>query len=163
MKKDIFIDTNIAKNFTNPLDDEYKKLVQWLATYDKRIATKDENNAAFLVISHKLLVEYIGSSQHTASATNIAVLVDKLTRENRLNRFEKAEITAFQQAYFTKPFLKKYQKIKKDLDHIPIILLSDRQFALTNDTGLTAALQNISGFAPTIADRPEKLDYNSKT
>jgi len=30
IQKDIFIDTNIAKNFTNPLDPEYKKLVFWL-------------------------------------------------------------------------------------------------------------------------------------
>lgn len=159
MKKDIFIDTNIAKNFTNPLDKEYKKLVQWLDSYDKRTETKDENNAAFLVISHKLLVEYIGSSRHTASATNIAVLVDKLTRENRLHRFEKTDIVDFQQQHFTKAFLKKFGKIKKDLDHIPIVLLSDRQLALTNDVGLTTALQSISGFAPTIADRPENLPY----
>jgi len=34
MKKDIFIDNNIAKNFTNPLDGEYKKLVQWLMRYN---------------------------------------------------------------------------------------------------------------------------------
>ncbi len=159
MKKDIFIDTNIAKNFTNPLDAAYKDLVQWLATYDKREETNDSDNAAFLVISHKLLVEYISSSQHSAAATNIAVLVDKLTRENRLNRFEKVDILAFQRVHFTKSFLNKFAKIKKDLDHIPIILLSDRQIALTNDVGLTTALLHIAGFTPKIADRPEYLPY----
>lgn len=30
MKKDIFIDNNIASKFSNPLDPEYKKLIKWL-------------------------------------------------------------------------------------------------------------------------------------
>jgi hypothetical protein len=33
--KDIFIDNSIAKNFANPLDPEYKKLVAWLMRYDQ--------------------------------------------------------------------------------------------------------------------------------
>ena len=35
MLKDLFIDNNVAKNFANPLDPEYKKLIQWLMTFDK--------------------------------------------------------------------------------------------------------------------------------
>jgi hypothetical protein len=30
MMKDIFIDNNIAKNFTLPYDDSYKNLLAWL-------------------------------------------------------------------------------------------------------------------------------------
>ena len=160
MKKDIFIDTNIAKNFANPMDKSYKQLVEWLAKYDNRLANNDADDAAFLVLSHKLLKEYIDGNKNAYAATNIVALVDKLTRENRLHRFNKQQIIAFKQAHYSKSFLKKFNKLDKDLDHIPIICLSDRQFALTNDTLLTTALQQITGFSPTISNRPEKLPYN---
>ena len=32
MKKDIFIDNNIACRFSNPMDPEMKKLISWLTT-----------------------------------------------------------------------------------------------------------------------------------
>ena len=34
MKKDIFIDNNIASKFSNPQDKEYIKLTQWLLYFD---------------------------------------------------------------------------------------------------------------------------------
>ena len=33
--KDIFIDNNIAKNFGNPMDEEYQKLIRWLQKFDE--------------------------------------------------------------------------------------------------------------------------------
>lgn len=53
-KKDIFIDNNITKNFCNPLDPEYKKLIKWLMAFDEQ----DKAKNAYLVISNKLLAEY---------------------------------------------------------------------------------------------------------
>ena len=57
MKKDIFIDNNIAMNFANPSDAEYKKLLCWLYVYNH-----DPNKDAYLVVSIKLIEEYIGTS-----------------------------------------------------------------------------------------------------
>lgn len=48
-KKDIFIDNNITKNFANPLDPEYKKLIKWLMAFDEQ----DKAKNAYLVISNK--------------------------------------------------------------------------------------------------------------
>jgi hypothetical protein len=52
-RKDIFIDNNIAKNFSNPLDPDYKKLIKWLREFnddDPKI-----HNNAYLMVSNKLL------------------------------------------------------------------------------------------------------------
>ena len=38
MKKDIFIDNNIASKFSNPQDPEYIKLTQWLMYFDSKEA-----------------------------------------------------------------------------------------------------------------------------
>ena len=35
MKKDIFIDNNRTQFFSNPTDDGYKKLIEWLRTYSE--------------------------------------------------------------------------------------------------------------------------------
>jgi len=51
MKKDIFIDNNVAKNFSNPADPEYKKLIKWLVKFDKSI---DIEENAHLVLSQKI-------------------------------------------------------------------------------------------------------------
>ena len=42
-KKDIFIDTNKVKCFSNPLNLEYKRLLIWLKE------SNDDNNKAYLV------------------------------------------------------------------------------------------------------------------
>ncbi len=55
--KDIFIDNNIAKNFCNPLDPEYKRLIQWLIS----------DSTAYLVVSNKLIVEYTRSTGQSTS------------------------------------------------------------------------------------------------
>jgi hypothetical protein len=77
MLKDIFIDNNIAKNFCNPLDPQYKNLIKWLM-YD---------STAYLVVSQKLLVEYVGSTGQSPSLTNITVIIDRLTRDGRIIKF----------------------------------------------------------------------------
>ena len=74
MLKDIFIDNNIAKNFGNPLDIEYKKLQNWLV----------DNPNAYLVVSNKLLAEYYRSVGQSYYKNSIPSIIDKLTREGRL-------------------------------------------------------------------------------
>ncbi len=76
MKKDIFIDNNIAKNFANPADAEYKKLIKWLLKYDKSTDKKEEN--AYLVISQKIRNEYLEGSNSAKSNSNIIVIVNIL-------------------------------------------------------------------------------------
>ena len=58
MKKDIFIDNNVANKFTNPQDTEYKKLTQWLLNFNVD-DIENKNNYAHLVVSKKLLAEYL--------------------------------------------------------------------------------------------------------
>lgn len=158
MKKDIFIDNNIAKNFTEPKDEAYKNLIRWLMEYDKNKPEPDENDA-FLVVSQKLLVEYIRSSQHNFRGTSINLITKKLQAEGRLLKIGTEEIKAFKKQHFTPKILKQLKCNEEDRDLIPIVLLSDRKFGLSLDQNFTNDLYKIPGFAPTIADRPENLPY----
>ncbi len=74
MKKDIFIDNNIAKNFSNPIDNEYKKLIRWLMKNDLE---QPEQNA-YIVVSQKLINEYSRSSTNAKSLTTITVIISKM-------------------------------------------------------------------------------------
>lgn len=147
--KDIFIDTNIAKNFTTPLDPEYKKLIRWLLT----------SSEACLVVSQKLLVEYDRSAKHAATPTSIPVVIDRLTRDGLLNKIGNPEIRAFQQAHFTKKVINKLTCNEQDREHIPVVLLSERKYALTLDDAFKHDLENFPGFKATVEKRPEHLPY----
>ena len=46
MKKDIFIDNNIACRFSNPMDPEMKKLIAWIMEYEE-----GSHNNAMLVVN----------------------------------------------------------------------------------------------------------------
>ena len=46
MFKDIFIDTDVIKEFANPLDNNYKKLFKWLLDCDEN---NKSDNAFFAV------------------------------------------------------------------------------------------------------------------
>ena len=61
-RKDLFIDNNIAKNFSNPLDPEYKKLIKWLIEFNSNPKKHDDN--AHLVVSQKLIAEYYRTMGH---------------------------------------------------------------------------------------------------
>ncbi len=154
MVKDIFIDNNVAKNFANPLDPEYKKLIQWLMKFE----AADPNNA-HLVISKKLLIEYISSAGAANSETNITVIIDKLTREGRLIKISNQDIKGFKQTYLTPRVVRKLTCNSKDRDHIPVVLLSFRKFALTIDHKFRDDLENFPGFMVRVASRPQDLPY----
>jgi hypothetical protein len=88
--KDIFIDCNIAKSFSRPVDEEYKKLIRWLL-----IRENDIHNDAYLLVSKKLEQEYVGSSQHAKSFTSIPYIIEILRRQERLREFTNNEIEDF--------------------------------------------------------------------
>ena len=100
MKKDIFIDNSIASKFSNPQDKEYIKLTKWLLDYNENdIENKD--NYAHLVVSKKLIGEYYRSAMGASSDTSIPVIIDRLTRQGRLNCISNQDIRDFQTYYFT--------------------------------------------------------------
>lgn len=155
MKKDIFLDNNIAKNFSNPMDEEYKKLICWLKRYDPN----DLPGNAYLVVSNKLLNEYGRTVSHAAGRTNIWIIIDILTREGRLVKIGNADIKEFQRTHFTKKVLKNLRANKKDHDHIPVVLLSDRKYALSLDNDFIYDLKHFPGFRARAEKRPEELPY----
>lgn len=155
MKKDIFIDNNIACRFSNPMDPNLKELVKWIMTYDE---DKDEENA-YLVVSNKLLSEYLSSSRGAYGNTSIPTIIAKLTKENRLIKISNEQIKDFQATYFTNKVKKKLRSNNEDRNHIPVVLLSDRKYVLTNDTNFTFDLEHFPGFVVVISSRPENIPY----
>ena len=156
MKKDIFIDNNIAsKYFSTPTDEEYKKLIEWLATYNE-----DEQNDAYLVVSPHLIREYNESNRNARSETNILNLLIEFTKQGRLVNFTKKQIEDFQQKYYSKKVLKNLLSNAKDRNHIPVVVLSDRKMALSEDNNFLSDLKEFSDFEAITAKRPENLNYN---
>lgn len=157
-RKDIFIDNNIAKNFSNPLDPEYKQLIKWLIEFNSNPKKHDDN--AHLVVSQKLIAEYYRTMGHAASGNNIAVIISLLTQQGRLNRISNEQIKEFKQKYFTNKVKRKLMSNSEDREHIPVVLLSDRKYALTFDEKLTADLQKIPSFSATVGKKPSDIPYD---
>jgi hypothetical protein len=154
--KDIFIDNNIAKNFSNPMDDHYKSLIQWLMKYE----TDNPGSNAYLRVSNKLIAEYYRTASLSASSTSIPVIIDKLTREGRLLKLSNSDIKSFQQKHFSKKVRKSLRSNKDDHDHIPIVLLSERKYALSLDDNFIYDLTHFPGFMVRVEKRPEELPYS---
>jgi hypothetical protein len=153
-KKDIFIDNNIAKNFGNPQDPEYKKLQKWLMNNN---VTEPKS---YLVVSKKLLAEYyrsVGQSYHEISIPNI---INKLTQQGRLITISNEEIKEFKRQHFTNKVKRQFTCNKEDQEHIPVVLLSDRKYVLTLDQKFTFDLLNFSGFTVVVCDKPQDLPYD---
>ncbi len=155
MKKDIFIDNNIASQyFSNPIDEEYKNLIEWLLTHNEIV---DEN--AYLVVSPYLLREYHESNRNANSRTNIIKIVEELTKQERLILFSKKQIEGFQQKHYSNKILKRLLSNAKDRNHLPAVLLSDRKMALSEDSNFLSDLKEFSDFEIITAKRPENLNY----
>jgi hypothetical protein len=157
-RKDIFIDNNIAKNFSNPIDPEYKKLIKWLIEFNPNPKKHDDN--AYLVVSQKLIAEYYRTMGHAASGNNIAVIINLLTQQGRLNRISNEQIKEFKQEHFTKKVERKLVSNKEDREHIPVVLLSDRKYALTLDEKFTADLVKFPSFTVTVGKKPSDIPYD---
>lgn len=155
VKKDIFIDNNIACRFSNPMDPEMKKLIAWIMEYEA-----ESQNNAILMMSDKLLREYGASCQGAYDATSIPTIIGKLTRERRLTKITNADIKGFQNIYFTKIVERNLRSNQEDRNHIPVVLLSERKFALTNDRNFTFDLEHFPGFRILVSSSPENLPYD---
>ena len=153
--KDIFIDNNVASRFSNPLDPEYLKLIRWLKKYDPA----NIRNCAILVVSIKLLEEYYSSAMYAKSNTSIPIIIDQLTREGRLRKFTNLTIKDFIRTKYTKKISKNLRCNRKDRNHIPIVLLSQRQFAISIDDNFIYDLINFPGYHVTAVKRPELINY----
>jgi predicted nucleic acid-binding protein len=153
MLKDIFIDNNIAKNFGNPQDPEYKKLQKWLM--DNETEPK-----SYLVVSNKLLAEYYRSVGQSYYQNSIPSIIDKLTREGRLIKISNEQIKEFKRQYFTNKVKKNFTCNKEDQEHIPVVLLSDRKYVLTLDQKFTDDLLNFPGFRVIVCAKPQDLPYD---
>lgn len=153
MRKDIFIDNNIAKNLTNPLSEEYKDLKDWLMHFDQN----DSSNCAVLVLSPKILNEYKSTSDYSYKE-NISVIINLMNNQNRINKFSNLDIKKFQNKHFKKK--QKFRCNKKDQNHIPIVLMSDRKMALTADNNFKYDLINFPGFKNVIVEKkPSLINY----
>jgi len=153
--KDIFIDNNIAKNFSNPLDCEYKKFIKWLLKYNPKNPLKN----AYLVVSNKLLCEYSRTAGYPHSSINIIIIIDKCTREGRLNKISNSDIKNFKQKHFKKHVVQRLTCNKSDWDHIPVVMLSERKYALSLDTNFRRDINNFPGFSALAAKRPQDIPY----
>jgi hypothetical protein len=156
MNRDIFIDTNIAKNFSNPVDTEYKKLIAWLLKLDSERTEKN----AYIVVSQKLISEYSRSSTGAKSLTNIIVMISKMQKQGRRIFIENQKIKDFQNQYFTKTVLKNLKSNSEDREHIPVVFLSDRKYVLTLDENFTSDLLHFPKFTAKVENQPENLPYD---
>ncbi|MBE0680375.1 MAG: hypothetical protein IH589_00545 [Anaerolineales bacterium] len=153
--KDIFIDNNVAKNFINPLDLEYKKLVSWLMHCDE--VRKSDN--AHLVISKKIIVEYHRTCGSSMSDNSIVAIIDMCTRQGRLNRITNDQIKDFRTTYLTKKNCRKLKSNWQDHDHIPVVMLSKRKYAISIDDKFVQDVNLFPGFKAIAVKRPEDLKY----
>lgn len=155
MKKDIFIDNSLTCKFANPIEQSFKDLISWIKTNDP---INPENNA-YLVLSPYIIREYYNSNKDARVNTCLPVIVDQLTREGRRTFFNKKQIESFKQINFKKKITKSFISNKKDWDHFPIVLMSDRKYALSLDIKFINDLINYPGFDVTAVNSPELLDY----
>jgi hypothetical protein len=153
--KDIFIDNDVATNFLNPPSEAFKDLIRWI----KEFSTTESENNAFLVVSNKLLKEYLASNRNCFLENSIVIIVAKLTKEERLRKFSNDEIESFKNEHFSKKVSKKLTCNQSDRDHIPIVLLSNRKIALTNDNKFGSDLVNFPGFNVIVSNDPSKINY----
>jgi hypothetical protein len=126
MKKDLFVDNNVAKNFKNPADPEYQKLMDWLF------------REGHLVLTQKLLNEYLSSNQGNFGRS-IITIINQLTIDGRIVKFSTEELKALT---FKKRLDEKCQKLNKDYWHLKAILLSNRKLAVIIDKAFREAVNN---------------------
>jgi uncharacterized membrane protein len=159
MKKDIFIDNNIASRFKNPADPEYIKLRDWLVLY-REIKEGEEDTNAHLVVSNKLLNEYSRSNQNIKDGQNIILIIGRLQRQGRLIKIDNQTIKNFQKEHFTKKIESKLYCNHEDREHIPVVLLSHRKYALSIDDAFVNDLLNFPKFQALACKRPEEMPYH---
>ncbi len=99
MIKDLFVDNNIAKNFKNPADPEYERLIKWL--YED----------GHLVLTQKLLKEYHDSNRGNYGQSILSIIA-RLTKEERIVMISNEQLEGLR---FSKTTDKKCLKLNKRL------------------------------------------------
>jgi len=120
MYKDILVDNDAAINFTNPINNHYKKFYKWLFIEGS------------LAVCNKLIQQYNSTLRNVNSDTNIVIIIQKLERDKRLNKISNS---CLKKLRIKKHILKKL-KAKNDLHILKTVLLSDRKYAITEDINL---------------------------
>ncbi len=158
MKRDIFIDANIASNFANPADPNYKELIAWLND-NHDIPDGQEDDRAYLVVSNKLMGEYCRSFRDSFLTNAMPMIVNRLTIDGRLVNISNTEIRKFKTAEFVPRVVHHMQSNAEDREHIPVVLLSERKFALTNDGDFAHDLGLFPRYGAMVSNRPEQIPY----
>ncbi|GAB3223823.1 hypothetical protein [Spirosoma arcticum] len=148
MIKDLFVDNNIAKNFKNPANSEYEKLIKWLF------------EEGHLVLTQKLLKEYHDSNRGNYGQSILSIIA-RLTKDERIVMVSNDQLKALT---FSKTINKKCLKLNKDYWHLKAILLSNRKMAIIIDKAFRDAVNShpkYEGVKPQAVARPEEIDYEN--
>jgi len=143
--KDILVDNCIAKNFCNPLDEEYKRFIKWLF------------HEGSLVITQQLLREYHSACADARSLTNIIAIVELQQRDGRLNTVSSHRLKMFR---FRKKDERRLRSNWKDWSQIKAVLLSNRRFAVSRDHDFCHDINSIPGYGARAASRPQDIPYD---
>lgn len=143
--KDILVDNNVGKNFCNPLDPEYKNFIEWLF------------REGALVVTVKLMQEYIASSGASSSPTNMPAIIDKLLREGRLNLIANKVLKAFRISRRTERFL---IANRSDWNYLKAVMISLRKYALSLDDNFRYDVNNFPGYTARAEARPQDIPYS---
>jgi hypothetical protein len=157
MKKDIFIDANVACKFASTKDPEILKLINWLLKCEE--GKTSEN--AYLMASPKLRKEYLGGASNCHRATSISVIYITMHEEHRLNMISNAQIESFRQLHIPG---KKWDNLRcntEDKYHFPVVFLSDRKFVITEDKTFASELRNFPKFGQYVkcSHTPKDIPY----
>src|SRR5262245_33986959 len=126
LRKDLLVDNTVAKSFCAPPDNEHRTFVSWLF------------NEGVLVVTQRLLLEYVATAGNSRSGTSMPAIIDNLTRDGRLKKFTKQELESFR---FPTRIKNRLRSNREDHDNIKAVLMSVRKFALTHDVAFTCDLQ----------------------
>ncbi|GAB4014497.1 hypothetical protein GCM10028808_37120 [Spirosoma migulaei] len=150
MIKDLFVDNNVAKNFKNPADPQYEKLIQWLYS------------EGHLVLSQKLLKEYHDSNRGNYGQSILSIIA-RLTKDERIVMISNEQLKALS---FPKKLEQKCLRLDKDYWHLKAILLSNRKIAIIIDQRFRDAVNihpKFDGVQTIAVARPEEVDYENYT
>jgi|SRR5579862_7757068 len=144
--KDIFVDTNLAKNFCTPVDPELKEFIRWLFYQGS------------LVVTNKVLREYCEACQGAASQSSILVIIAHQTKKRRLVKFTNNNLL---EVSFTKAELRIIKCNREDHEHLKAVYLSKRKMALTRDKKFAKDVVSLPRIRGMAAPRPQDLPYRT--
>lgn len=154
--KDIFIDNDVAVKFATPPSSEYKQFISWLLKRDP----SNPSNEAYIVLNKRIYHEYIASCGLGSSSTNIVLIVDKMISQGRTNKFTKTDIESFKRTCY-----KKHVRASLACDyfdkefHLPSVMLSQRQYLISEDGNFKSDVQKFKGFHGATAISPNHIPY----